>query len=181
MLEDHRKLIATITLKWDDETAAPTHEASLHEGRQHSLAVPPPPVAPTASAVPSVAPESILSGIAECFSSASSDSEREANRLRAIRSRAPREDGKLRLTDVFVLRFLCEDARRNHGDVTRQLTSREVADECEIGRRTAQIALKRLAMQGLIECFTHESGSREGRCFRLTPAAFRQLALRSVA
>jgi predicted transcriptional regulator len=59
------------------------------------------------------------------------------------------------------------------GDTTGKTTVRDISEGCEVSHRTAQKALRRLAMQCLMTPLEHESGSAEGRRYRLSAEALR--------
>lgn len=91
----------------------------------------------------------------------------EGRKLRAD-WRVPRPDGKLRPVDRVVLRRLRVGAAQAGGDTTGKITVRDISEWCEVSHRTAQNALRRLAMQRLVTPLKHASGSAEGRRYRLS-------------
>jgi hypothetical protein len=96
----------------------------------------------------------------------------EGKKLRAD-WRAPRPDGKLRPVDRLVLRRLRSRTAHAGGDTTGKITVRDISEWCEVSHRTAQNALRRLAMQRLVIPLKHESGSAEGRRYRLSADVLR--------
>jgi len=96
----------------------------------------------------------------------------EGKKLRAD-WRVPRPDGKLRPVDRVVLRHLRVGAAQAGSDTTEKITVRDISEWCEVSHRTAQNALRRLAMQRLVMPLKHESGSAEGRRYRLSAEVLR--------
>lgn len=96
----------------------------------------------------------------------------EGRKLRAD-WRVPRSDGKLRPVDRLVLRRLRAGAAQAGGDTTRKTTVRDISEWCEVSHRTAQNALRRLTMQRLVTPLENESGSTEGRRYRLSAEVLR--------
>jgi len=96
----------------------------------------------------------------------------EGKKLRAD-WRVPRPDGKLRPVDRVVLRRLRAGVAQAGGDTTGKITVRDISEWCEVSHRTAQNALRRLAMQRLVTLLKHESGSAEGRRYRLSADVLR--------
>jgi hypothetical protein len=97
----------------------------------------------------------------------------EAGRKLRADWRVPRPDRKLRSVDRLVLRRLRARAAQVGGDTTGKITVRDISEWCEVSHRTAQNALRRLAMQQLLTPLEHESGSVEGRRYRLSAEVLR--------
>lgn len=88
--------------------------------------------------------------------------------------RVPRADGRLRPVDRLVLRYLRSQVNKPGDDTTQIVAVREISQACEVSRRTAQNALRRLSLQQLIIPLTHASGSTEGRRYHLSLVALEQ-------